>query len=192
MTFALVIDPGHGGRNTGTVHNGIVEKDLTLRLAKMTEALMPDDVDTILTRYEDVELSQAERGKLSKDYSADFVLSIHVNALSSKPGAHGLEAYHWPGSPVSRLASMVMVENAPLTLRQGRVIAPDGSEEWHRNARAILAAHKAPTVLAEVGYATNFRDAQYLLDTWGQRAIALCLAAGIASAFRAIKKRRGG
>lgn len=95
----IVIDPGHGGTNEGAVGvAGIHEKHLTLQvaliLADRLRARMPD-VEIILTRQRDVNMSLAERIEVANRAEADLFLSLHFNS-SMNPEAIGFESF-WAG-----------------------------------------------------------------------------------------------
>lgn len=78
----VVIDPGHGGENQGTIENGYEEKQMTLITAQaMYDTLTQfDNVEVYLTRTDDQELSLKERAIFAQEVNADFLFSIHYNA----------------------------------------------------------------------------------------------------------------
>lgn len=78
----IVIDPGHGGENQGTIENGYEEKQMTLITAQaMYDTLSQfDNVEVYMTRTEDQELSLKERASFAAEVNADFLFSIHYNA----------------------------------------------------------------------------------------------------------------
>ncbi|MCR5254414.1 MAG: N-acetylmuramoyl-L-alanine amidase [Acetatifactor sp.] len=80
--LVIVIDPGHGGENEGTIEYGFLEKEMTLATAtSMYEILSKfDDVKVYMTRTEDVDLSLKQRAEFAKSVDADFLFSIHYNA----------------------------------------------------------------------------------------------------------------
>jgi N-acetylmuramoyl-L-alanine amidase len=82
----VVIDPGHGGSNTGapSVSPSIFEKHVTLAVAgEVAERLRKQGVRVTLTRTRDTYLSLRERGKLAHRHGADLFVSIHTNATES-------------------------------------------------------------------------------------------------------------
>ena len=103
----VVIDPGHGGSSTvggssannATGPTGLLEKSVTLQVAKAAEAAFENDaVSVILTRTRDVNLGIAARAAKAKDIIADVFESIHFNAPeSTSPPAQGTET--WIGDP---------------------------------------------------------------------------------------------
>lgn len=80
--LVIVIDPGHGGDNRGTLENNHEEKFMTMTtaLAMYNELIKYDDVEVYLTRTEDVKMSLAERAEFAASVNADFMFSIHYNA----------------------------------------------------------------------------------------------------------------
>jgi len=93
----IVIDPGHGGADTGTVGRGkTMEKDITLAVAmKLRERLIQSGVaDVRMTRTDDSTVSLQERIDYANKAKADMFVSIHVNSL---PGsrANVIETFYF-------------------------------------------------------------------------------------------------
>lgn len=80
--LVVVIDPGHGGDNRGTLENNHEEKFMTMTtaMAMYNELIKYDGVEVYLTRTEDVKMSLAERAEFAAGVDADFMFSIHYNA----------------------------------------------------------------------------------------------------------------
>jgi N-acetylmuramoyl-L-alanine amidase len=92
----IVIDPGHGGHDTGTIGpNGLEEKDLVLevgrRLGKLLETRLGADV--VYTRSDDTFIPLETRTAIANQHQADLFVSIHANS-SSDPDARGVETYY--------------------------------------------------------------------------------------------------
>jgi N-acetylmuramoyl-L-alanine amidase len=82
--FTVVIDPGHGGIDSGAVgKNGTEEKNLTLALARLVKAEVAaaGPYDVLLTRDEDVFMSLRDRVSFFRRNGADLVISIHADSL---------------------------------------------------------------------------------------------------------------
>jgi N-acetylmuramoyl-L-alanine amidase len=93
----VVIDPGHGGHDTGTVgHNGLTEKDLVLDVALRLGKLITRQLnaEVVYTRTDDVFLPLEERTKLANAEKADLFISIHANS-SPEVSATGVETYYF-------------------------------------------------------------------------------------------------
>lgn len=91
----IVLDPGHGGSNTGTPGaHGVYEKYLTLPIALKVEALLRKHTKAkvTLTRRSDTFVGLRERTRIANKTKGDLLLSIHCNA-SLREGANGLEVY---------------------------------------------------------------------------------------------------
>lgn len=91
----VVIDPGHGGRDTGTIGpSGLREKDLVLDIAhRLREKLQQRlGTDVILTREDDRFIPLEERTAIANQNSADLFISIHANA-SRHRRVSGVETY---------------------------------------------------------------------------------------------------
>jgi N-acetylmuramoyl-L-alanine amidase len=92
----IVIDPGHGGHDAGTIGpNGLEEKDLVLdvgrRLGKLLEARLGADV--VYTRNDDTFVPLETRTAIANQEQADLFVSIHANS-SRDPDARGVETYY--------------------------------------------------------------------------------------------------
>lgn len=92
----IVIDPGHGGHDTGTIGpHGLAEKDLVLevgrRLGKLLQARLGADV--VYTRSDDTFISLETRTVIANQEQADLFVSIHANS-SHDPDARGVETYY--------------------------------------------------------------------------------------------------
>lgn len=91
----IVLDPGHGGKDPGAVgKNGLKEKDVTLKLARMLKEKLTTDAGAriILTRDSDVFIPLEERTAIANSQDADLFVSIHINA-SPRRAATGIETY---------------------------------------------------------------------------------------------------
>ena len=80
--LVIVIDPGHGGENLGTIDGETEEKTMTLvtAMAMYEELLKYEDIQVFMTRMDDKDLSLKERAEFAKKLGADFLFSIHYNA----------------------------------------------------------------------------------------------------------------
>ena len=90
-----MIDPGHGGSNTGarSVVEGVWEKDLTLALARAVAGrLEAKGIEVRLTREKDEYVSLRERGRRANEWRAEIFLSLHANASPAR-SQRGIETY---------------------------------------------------------------------------------------------------
>jgi N-acetylmuramoyl-L-alanine amidase len=81
----VVLDPGHGGTDPGiTSTTGILEKQIVLKLARMTAEQLSDQYQSLLTRTSDIPLSGADRAAFANQNRADLFLSLHLHAKQNK------------------------------------------------------------------------------------------------------------
>ncbi|WP_320171819.1 N-acetylmuramoyl-L-alanine amidase [Maridesulfovibrio sp.] len=94
LTFkTIMIDPGHGGKDPGASANGLKEKDINLRFAKILAAkLKKAGFSVLYTRSTDVFIPLEERTAMANVKKADMFISIHCNAHRSSK-INGLETY---------------------------------------------------------------------------------------------------
>ena len=92
----IIIDPGHGGHDTGTIGaGGLQEKDLVLDVARRLRAYIKrshPEIEVLLTRESDRFIALEERTAIANSRHADLFISIHANASPSK-AASGVETF---------------------------------------------------------------------------------------------------
>ena len=110
-SYVVVLDPGHGGRDVGSVgtrkytragkKKAILEKNVTLNLALRTARYLKlkkfwgplgRPIKVVFTRTSDQARSLEKRASIARQYNTDLFVSIHVNSEKSKK-AHGMETY---------------------------------------------------------------------------------------------------
>lgn len=111
---AIVIDPGHGGSETGATANGVVESHLTLQVARLLksrlEAKIPARV--VLTRNEDVVVPHGQRVAIANQNKGELFISLHFNSYSGSR-ARGAETYFLSRQASDKLAqTLADAENA--------------------------------------------------------------------------------
>jgi N-acetylmuramoyl-L-alanine amidase len=110
----IVIDPGHGGHDTGTIGpHGLEEKDLVLevgrRLGNLLQARLGADV--IYTRRDDTFIPLETRTGIANEQQADLFVSIHANS-SRDPDARGVETYYLNFTSSAEALEVAARENA--------------------------------------------------------------------------------
>lgn len=116
--FTVVIDAGHGGKDSGTVGNGGKEKDITLSVALLVgqkiSAAYPE-VRVLYTRSTDVFVGLQARADFANKHKASLMLSIHVNSAPSKE-VYGTETYVLGIAKFANNLSVAMRENKAMLL----------------------------------------------------------------------------
>ena len=91
----IMIDPGHGGRDPGTMGKTIKEKDvalkISLKLGQYIEKNLPD-VKVLYTRKDDRYVDLGDRPMMANEKKADLFICIHANAVKGT-NAYGTESY---------------------------------------------------------------------------------------------------
>ena len=115
--FKVVLDPGHGGKDFGTNHNGNVEKDIVLKVAlKVGEILEKHaDIDVLYTRKTDVFVAVKERSVIANDAKGNVFISIHCNGVASND-ASGTETFVMGLSKNKSNLEVAKKENAAIIL----------------------------------------------------------------------------
>lgn len=90
----VVLDAGHGGRDSGAVGNGLLEKNLNLKIAKYCKAELEkyQGVKVYMTRSNDTFVELEQRVAIAVRYKADVFVSLHINSAS--PSAFGVEVFY--------------------------------------------------------------------------------------------------
>lgn len=109
----IVIDPGHGGKDPGTIgQHGTTEKDVTLKVGLLLKDLLGTLPNTrvLMTRERDAFIELEDRAKFANGKDADLFVSIHVNSHPHK-GVRGLEIYHFGEAKDQRALEVAAREN---------------------------------------------------------------------------------
>lgn len=167
--FTIVIDPGHGGHDSGAVHGttGSRESDVVLGDALVLRGLLEDaGMRVVLTREDDSFLSLSARAAVANEHAAPLI-SLHSNASSSKRGT-GFEAFTSPGMTGSdALATVMLEEYAEHVAEQHglsrRYDLSDGDPD--KEARfTVLTKTIDVAVLFELGFQDHDHDEKFLVS----------------------------
>ncbi len=136
----IVLDPGHGGVETGAVGpTGAAEKEVALDIARRLRELLEREkgVSVVLTRDEDRIVPLDERTAIANHNRAELFVSIHLNA-SPAESAFGAETYFLSAEATDDKArTLAALENRAFGVEDERqVVAPDGNED--RDIELIL------------------------------------------------------
>ncbi len=112
----IVIDPGHGGKDSGATGNGYMEKDIVLQVGlQLAEQLRAIGYTVYMTRSNDIFIELKDRTKFANDKSADLFLSVHANAIpkgSDANAAYGIETYYLSPGRSERAMRVAALENS--------------------------------------------------------------------------------
>ncbi len=115
-TFVVVLDAGHGGKDTGAIGPaGTREKDVVLAIARRTREKLETipGVTVVMVRDADVFVPLDARTRVANRHDGDLFISIHANALTN-PEASGIETYYLDTASDEGAARLAAKENATL------------------------------------------------------------------------------
>ena len=128
--FIVVIDPGHGGIDAGAVGgNGTYEKTVVLALAKQLESSINQrkGFKAFLTRNGDYFVPLKKRVEITRDYGADFFISLHTDANFSRK-VRGASVYCLSIKGASDEAAKVLANRENESDRFGGVLTPNSDD----------------------------------------------------------------
>lgn len=171
MAFQLVVvDPGHGGADGGTSWHGLLEKTLTLDVAKRLETILRDNgITTVMTRRYDKTVSLDERAIMANRFPNSLLVSIHFNAIRLS-SISGYETFY-RGAMSKEIAQSI--QNA---LKEG---VPGQDRGITYQDFAVLTRTKGPAILVECGFLSNPREAILCATPSHRQKLAEAIAKGI-------------
>lgn len=191
----IVIDPGHGGDDPGTVGcHGIVEKDVAMEISRrVADVFRQAGARVVLTRDGEREPARAgesggerieahdlaRRVELANKCGAHLFLSIHLNHFS-EPDEYGAQVFYQTGSQEGRkLAEAIQAELNKNLVDSGRQ-ALAGDFYVCRNSRM-------PAVIVEVGFLSHEHESRQLTDPAYQERAARAILRGVVNYFQSGK-----
>jgi N-acetylmuramoyl-L-alanine amidase len=194
--FAVVVlDPGHGGQDSGAMCGGVMEKDLTLDVARRVDRLLDSEgVATLMTRLGDTYVSLADRAAFGNRAKDSIFISIHFNE-DNKPVASGVETYYaahqinsdssfasWlpffprppSNSPKPESQSLAGFIQEALVARTRSVDRGTQSKQFF-----VIANVSSPAVLIEGGFITNQDELSKLASEDYRDQLAAAVADGV-------------
>jgi N-acetylmuramoyl-L-alanine amidase len=196
----IVIDPAHGGKDAGVkLTDNTSEKEITLAiaLAIQKELASENNIEVILTRNSDTNITIEERKDNALKIKPELFLSLHINAGFGKEAA-GFELYY-PG--FKDLEENKKVEkNIPKnkqnkylndSFRLSNFIQKNMDTLFPRKGRGlreadvpIMEGMTIPALVVEIGFATNPEEKKKMLSEKTQKEIAKALAKSIILFYR--------
>ena len=194
--FALVVlDPGHGGQDSGTIKNSMVEKDLALDVAHRVERLLQaNGLAVALTRGDDTYVSLQDRASMANKQPDSVFVSIHFDE-GGRSAATGIETYYathaisFPERVASLLPFLSRTSSDPPNLESQSLAASiqeslvARTQATNRGTRPqqfyVIANVRHPAVLVEGGFLSNKEDVVRLTTADYREQMATGIADGI-------------
>lgn len=205
--FSLVVlDPGHGGQDTGAMCGNVMEKDLTLDVARRVDRLLQSQgLATLMTRVGDGQVSLADRAALTNRARDCVFVSIHFNE-GNKPVSSGVETYYaahqsTTGTPmVSWLPFLQRASSEspnPESQNLARLVQDSlvaRTQSIDRGTKAeqffVIANVRYPAVLVEGGFMTNEEDIAKIGSEDYREQLAAAITEGILNYREQLKQRQ--
>ena len=192
----VVIDAGHGGRNTGarSVADGIYEKHYTLDWAeRLGNLLAAEGWQVRLTRTNDADVGLSDRVAIADEHHADLFISLHFNSAAPSEEQHGLETYCLTPTGMPSTLTRGYEDDPSLVFPNNAFDAQNLEYAFHlhcallpvvkmdrgvRRARflTVLRGEHCPAVLIEGGYLSNPEEARRIADPAYRQQLAAALA----------------
>ncbi|WP_206830583.1 N-acetylmuramoyl-L-alanine amidase [Alicyclobacillus fructus] len=180
----IVVDAGHGGRDSGARGvGGVIEKDITLAVAhKLARYLQQGGAIVMMTRTTDTDLATERdramkqrhlgdlRGRLNvvRRQRVDAFVSIHCNSAPS-PDWRGAQVLYLKTNPHAKQLAAVMQETFRAEL------LPTKRDIQSNRTLFLLKRIEGPTVLAEIGFLSNPDEARALTTDHYQERVAFAM-----------------
>ncbi|MBC7743258.1 MAG: N-acetylmuramoyl-L-alanine amidase [Bdellovibrionaceae bacterium] len=195
--FHVVIDPGHGGVDGGTARDSFIESDIVFKIAELVKTNLEKSspVRVSLTRSAHEGLSLLQRVNVANELHADLFMSLHANS-SNSDAVSGMEFYF--SAPPRSVPAVISHQNSNSIVQKikedlvqfGKI---KSSLEFSKNIQQttdqksvirrapfyVIENTTMPSVLVEVGFISNRREARKLASPAYQAEIAELLAAAI-------------
>ena len=202
----VVLDPGHGGEDSGAMCGGVMEKDLTLDIARRVDRLLDSEgVATLMTRLGDSYVSLADRAAFGNRANGSIFISIHFNE-DNKPVASGVETYYAAHqiNSGSTFASWLPFFSRPPSnspkpesqslagFIQEALVARTRSVDRGTQAKQffVIANVTSPAVLIEGGFITNKDELSKLVSEDYRDQLAAAVADGVLRYRDALSQRK--
>ncbi|MEZ5387339.1 MAG: N-acetylmuramoyl-L-alanine amidase [Prosthecobacter sp.] len=168
----VVIDAGHGGKDGGSVWNGLIEKNLCLDVAKRVETgLKSRGIKTVMTRRTDTFVELEQRARLANHVPSSIFVSIHFNGNRSTLISGG-EVYYRSGGGKT-LATAIS--------RSIKSRVSGGMRGIFHSDFKVLKETRMTAVLVECGYISNKREAARCATSAHRQKLADAIVSGILS-----------
>lgn len=186
----IVLDPGHGGSDPGTLKGSLYEKDITLSISKKLGTYLADmGYSVLLTRYSDISSYKPSdiagslvrkdldgRINYAKEHNANLFVSIHVDSLPEDLTQNGSVVYYYPTIAASK-SYAASVQNALNSILLSDIPRSKNSERTENFY--VIKNSAMPSILVETGFITNSQDRKLLSQDEFRDKLAKAIAEGI-------------
>jgi N-acetylmuramoyl-L-alanine amidase len=182
----IVLDPGHGADDAGSIGHGLVERDVVADIALRVEALLAQQgAVVLLTRsphvFEGRGMDDESRALFANDQRADAVISLHVDSCET-PLANGVAAFYFGGGRAGGHSETGQMLAGALV---SAICAVTGLADLRVHAKQwdLLRLTTMPAVRLYIGYLSHLGDAEKLASETFRDVVAQAIAQAVADAF---------
>ena len=172
----IVIDPGHGGEDPGSISNGNRhEADATLQTSETIKRVLEENgAKVITTRDKDTYVTLAKRAEISNKEKADAFICIHYDSTEKKNVATGTTTYYYnqKSKPLADALNYQLATTLPMANKGVKY----GDHQVTRD-------NKQPAVLLELGYLSTDEDANKAFSEEYQQLVANAILNGLNNYF---------
>ena len=193
----IVVDPGHGGRDPGTIYGTIYEKDINLAIAKVLERILSEHGAIVyMVREDDSDLSsiydqRKKRGDLyrrilfleDEKKKTDLYLSIHINWYKN-PSWSGAEVLYNEINPNNKILGEILMKHFKNDFNTKRTLKKTDLY-LYKNTRK-------PGVLIECGFLSNPNERYLLRQADYQEKLSITITNAVIEYFQTISKKASG
>lgn len=155
----IVLDPGHGGVDSGVKNDDLQEKIIVLEIARLIKERNPyQDTEFVIIRSSDEQMSNENRARIISGYNPDLVISLHINS-NIKSSVKGIESHISPLNNCYDDSKMYAEKINHQLVELG--FDNLGIKE---NNNKILRNPLSPTVMVHIGHLTNNEDKAIISD----------------------------
>ena len=155
----VVVDAGHGGHDSGNVHNGVREKDVVLAIARRVGSYIEDrlGVRVVYTRSDDRFIELHERGRIANSSCGKLFVSIHANGWhTSRP--NGTETYFLAPHRTESARQVMERENSVVRLESAPELYEDFDAEGGIVRALTMSAYQQESQELAALVESQFRD----------------------------------
>lgn len=189
----ILLDAGHGGKDSGARYGSLYEKKLNLEIiytrARKYFESNSSNVKAYWTRHDDTFVNLYTRPKLSKTYSADMFMSLHMNSAGNRL-ANGTEVYY--SSKNNKVTGTGLYSKKMASMMLNSVL--DGVNSKNRGVRqagfVVNKYNSVPSILVELGFITGNKDYPNLKKAVYREKAAKALYDGVEKIFKKYPTKR--
>jgi N-acetylmuramoyl-L-alanine amidase len=189
----VVLDPGHGGKDDGTMWRGMAERHLSLDLAFRVERLLKSSgFRTLLTRRDDTFVSLDERARIANAQRDAIFVSLHFNSESTTTSS-GIETFYaktkevpvndWSWVGIFNKGEQIPTDTSETlagAIQTSLVMRTEARNRGIHPSKFYVVHHtRCPSVLVEAGFISNPFEAQLLSTNAYRETLAKGIAEGI-------------